>query len=145
MTGAFGPSNAKPVSGIGESAIEYSTTGNANTAGMAIYVVKSNGVLMIAIQRHQAQPRLKSWRAPPPAGSRALHEGERRTCACLSPPGAYVAEFPAIGRWTIQNGQHFLLKGVTPAIPATRAWLDKTSFDLWYEPFGDRHPLIVAI
>ncbi|HEY1421076.1 MAG TPA: hypothetical protein VGG90_10250 [Candidatus Dormibacteraeota bacterium] len=40
---------SKPVSGIGDSAIEYTTTGNANNSGMAIFVLKSNVALLIAI------------------------------------------------------------------------------------------------
>lgn len=40
--------NAKPVSGIGDKAVEY-TTGSANNAGYAIFIFKSNAIILIAV------------------------------------------------------------------------------------------------
>lgn len=47
LNGAYGVTNAKPVSGIGDKAIEYTLTG-AQT-GTVIFVFKSNVVVMIVV------------------------------------------------------------------------------------------------
>jgi len=50
LNGAYGIANAKPVSGIGDKAIEYTVTSAASgSTGAVIFVFKSNVVLMIAI------------------------------------------------------------------------------------------------
>ena len=49
MNSAYGVANAKVVNGIGDKAIEYTTTGMGSNSGMAIFVFKSNVLLMIAM------------------------------------------------------------------------------------------------
>jgi hypothetical protein len=50
LNGAYGIANAKTVSGIGDKAIEYTTTSAASgTTGAVIFVFKSNVVIVIAI------------------------------------------------------------------------------------------------
>jgi hypothetical protein len=63
LNGAYGVANAKPVSGIGDKAIEYTLTGAQN--GTVIFVFKSNVVLMIVV-------------TPTPSSSTAV-EGLART------------------------------------------------------------------
>ncbi len=46
LNGQYGISNAKPVSGIGDKAFEYTATSSGST-GVAIFVFKANVVLMI--------------------------------------------------------------------------------------------------
>jgi hypothetical protein len=65
LNGAYGVANAKPVSGIGDKAIEYTLTGAQN--GTVIFVFKSNVVLMIVV-------------TPTPSNSTAV-EGLARTAA----------------------------------------------------------------
>jgi hypothetical protein len=48
MNGGYGVANAKAVSGIGDKAVEYSTTA-AGGNGSVIFVFKSNVVMMIAV------------------------------------------------------------------------------------------------
>ena len=50
LNGAYGIANAKTVSGIGDKAVEYTTTSAASgTTGAVIFVFKSNVVIVIAI------------------------------------------------------------------------------------------------
>jgi hypothetical protein len=50
LNGAYGIANAKPVTGIGDKAVEYTVTSSAsNSTGAVIFVFKSNVVMMIAI------------------------------------------------------------------------------------------------
>ena len=63
LNGAYGVANAKPVSGIGDKAIEYTLTGAQN--GTVIFVFKSNVILMIVV-------------TPTPSNSTAV-EGLART------------------------------------------------------------------
>jgi stage V sporulation protein SpoVS len=64
LNGAYGVSNAKPVSGIGDKAVEYTLTGAQ--AGTVIFVFKSNVVLVIVVT---------------PAPSSTAIEGLARTAA----------------------------------------------------------------
>jgi hypothetical protein len=48
LNGAYGIANAKVVSGIGDKAVEYSST-NGGANGAVIFVFKSNVVVMIAV------------------------------------------------------------------------------------------------
>jgi hypothetical protein len=48
LNGQYGVTNAKAVTGIGDKAFEYTTTSSGNT-GIAIFVFKSNAVLMIVM------------------------------------------------------------------------------------------------
>ncbi|TME55320.1 MAG: hypothetical protein E6I53_00110 [Chloroflexi bacterium] len=48
MNGQYGISNAKPVTGIGDKAFEYTAT-SAGGGGIVIFVFKSNVVLLIAV------------------------------------------------------------------------------------------------
>ena len=50
LNGAYGIANAKTVSGIGDKAVEYTTTSAASgTTGAVIFVFKSNVVIVISI------------------------------------------------------------------------------------------------
>ncbi|HEX9098302.1 MAG TPA: hypothetical protein VF956_02305 [Candidatus Dormibacteraeota bacterium] len=50
FSSAFGITNAKPVSGIGDKAIEYTATSKTSgSTGAVIFVVKSKVVIVIAI------------------------------------------------------------------------------------------------
>jgi hypothetical protein len=50
LNGAYGIANAKTISGIGDKAVEYTTTSAASgTTGAVIFVFKSNVVIVIAI------------------------------------------------------------------------------------------------
>ncbi len=51
LNGQYGVSNAKAVTGIGDKAFEYTTTSAASggSSGIAIFVFKSNAVLMIVM------------------------------------------------------------------------------------------------
>jgi hypothetical protein len=55
LNGAYGVANAKPVSGIGDKAVEYSTSG-AQGAGLVIFVFKSNVVFLIAVTPSPSAP-----------------------------------------------------------------------------------------
>ena len=48
LSGQYGVTNAKSVAGIGDKAVEYTATGSGST-GVAIFVFKSNVVLMIIL------------------------------------------------------------------------------------------------
>jgi hypothetical protein len=50
LNGAYGIANAKPVSGIGDKAVEYTVSSQAaGSTGTVIFVFKANVVMMIAI------------------------------------------------------------------------------------------------
>lgn len=49
LSGAYAIAGAKVVSGIGDKAIEYSGTSSSGSAGIVIFVFKSNVVIMIAL------------------------------------------------------------------------------------------------
>ena len=49
MGGRVGINNAHPVSGIGDKAVEYTTTSSSGN-GLAIFAFKSNVVIMVAVQ-----------------------------------------------------------------------------------------------
>jgi hypothetical protein len=70
MNGAYGVTNAKPVSGIGDKAIEYTLTGAQS--GTVIFVVKSNVVLMIVV-------------TPTPSSSTAIEDLARTAAGRLKP------------------------------------------------------------
>jgi hypothetical protein len=54
LNGAYGVNNAKPVSGIGDKAVEYTLSGAQN--GTVIFVFKSNVVLMIVMTPAPSNP-----------------------------------------------------------------------------------------
>ena len=50
FSGVYGITNAKPVSGIGDKAVEYTATATASgTTGAVIFVFKANVIMVIAI------------------------------------------------------------------------------------------------
>lgn len=49
LNGQYGVSNAKPVRGIGDKAFEYTVTSAGSSGGVAIFVFKSNVVLMFVM------------------------------------------------------------------------------------------------
>src|ERR1700694_1563279 len=83
LNGAYGIANAKPVSGIGDKAVEYTVTSSAsNSTGAVIFVFKSNVVMMISISRLSDTKQLDSL--------------ARKAVATLHYPGQATVGFPSL-------------------------------------------------